>query len=394
MRIVDVCAFYAPQGGGVKTYIERKLRAARPGEHEIIVVAPGEGDALVARCEGGDIMTVAAPRFPLDRRYHYFDDEPALHALLDRLRPDVVEASSPWSSASMVARWRGPALRSLVMHADPLAAYAYRWFGGMAPRHVIDRGFDWFWRHLRRLDDQFDMVVSASNSLTTRLSAGGLQKAVTIPMGVTPGIFSPALRDEGLRAQMLAQCGLGPNATLLLGLGRLGAEKRWPMVIDAVKAAGFDHPVGLLILGNGRDRARVIREASNNPHVHLGAPVTDRPALATIIASADALIHGCEAETFCMAAAEAKASGLPLIVPDEGGAVDQFVAGQGQIYRARSGASLADAIGRFVAQDPAAQRAAAALGASSVQSMDAHFDNLFAAYAEKLRAQRDIARAA
>jgi alpha-1,6-mannosyltransferase len=238
------------------------------------------------------------------------------------------------------------------------------------------------------------MVVSASNSLTTRLTAGGLQKAVTIPMGVTPGIFSPTFRDESLRAQMLAQCGLGPDATLLLGLGRLGAEKRWPMVIDAVKAAGFDNPVGLLILGNGRDRARVIREASNNPHVHLGAPVTDRPALATIIASADALIHGCEAETFCMVAAEAKASGLPLIVPDEGGAVDQFVAGQGQIYRARSGASLADAIGRFVAEGPATQRAAAARGASSVQSMDAHFDNLFAAYAEKLSAHRDIARAA
>ena len=31
MRIVDVCAFYAPQGGGVKTYVERKLAAARPG---------------------------------------------------------------------------------------------------------------------------------------------------------------------------------------------------------------------------------------------------------------------------------------------------------------------------------------------------------------------------
>jgi hypothetical protein len=37
-------------------------------------------------------------------------------------------------------------------------------------------------------------------------------------------------------------------------------------------------------------------------------PVCDRAALARILASVDALVHGCEAETFCMTAAEARAS--------------------------------------------------------------------------------------
>ena len=36
MRIVDVCAFYAPRGGGVKTYVERKLQAGAAAGHEII----------------------------------------------------------------------------------------------------------------------------------------------------------------------------------------------------------------------------------------------------------------------------------------------------------------------------------------------------------------------
>ena len=36
------------------------------------------------------------------------------------------------------------------------------------------------------------------------------------------------------------------------------------------------------------------------------------------LASADALVHGCEAETFCLVAAEARASGTPMIVPDRG----------------------------------------------------------------------------
>lgn len=381
MRIVDVCAFYTPAGGGVKTYVERKLAAARPGSEEVIVVAPGPDNAIVQHTSGGRIETVAAPPFPLDRRYHYFADETALHELLDRLAPDVIEVSSPWSSPAMVARWQGKAIRSLIMHADPLSAYAYRWFGNFLSHDTIDRQFDWFWRHLRRLDDRFDQVICASQKLADRLQAGGLRKVVTNPMGVTPGVFSPRLRDPSLRARLLERCGLPENATLLLGLGRLAAEKRWPMVIEAVKAAGYDHPVGLILLGDGRDQKRVLRAAANNPHIHLAAPITDRPMLAAILASADALIHGCEAETFCMVAAEARASGLPLIVPDGGGAGDQFTSEQGALYKPGNTLALAEAIKQFLRSDPHSQRERAASAASSTRTMDEHFIELFDTYA-------------
>lgn len=388
MRLVDVCAFYTPHGGGVKTYVEAKLHAARPGREEVIVIAPGERNETVQRTAAGRIITIAAPRFPLDRRYRYFDNEAALHALLDSLAPDVVEASSPWASPSMVARWQGRALRSLVMHADPLSAYAYRWFGAVASRELIDRGFDWFWRHLRRLDRQFDLVISAGASLSARLSTGGLRNVRTIPMGVSPGVFSPSRRDERLRARLLARCGLEPDATLLVGVGRHAPEKRWPMVIEAVTAAGYDHPIGLLLLGAGRDRAKVVRSAANNPHVQFGAPITDRLELATILASTDALVHGCEAETFCMVAAEAKASGLPIFVPDEGGAGDQFIAGHGAMYRARSSASLASAVRGFIAEGPEGHRRRAIASAPKVESMEAHFSSLFRTYAAALPGSR------
>lgn len=391
MRIVDVCAFYAPQGGGVKTYVERKLKAARPGEQEIIILAPGERDAVVRREAGGQIRTVRAPVFPLDSRYRFFTDEAALHDALDRLAPDLVEASSPWASAAMVARWPGSAPRALVMHADPLAAYAYRWFGGIMPRDAIDRGFGWFWRHLRRLDAQFDLVISANANLTERLRAGGLSKCHTVPMGVEPGLFSPGLRSDDLRARLLARCGLGPDATLLLALGRHASEKRWPMVFEAATAAGYDRPVGLILFGDGREQAKVVRAAAHNPHIHLAAPVTDRSALAAIMASADALVHGCEAETFCMVAAEAKASGLPVIVPDEGGAGDQYRPGIDERYHACDAASLAGAIGRLLDRNGADLRRAAVAAAGSVPLMDDHFRRLFALYGAQ---SRDIAHAA
>jgi alpha-1,6-mannosyltransferase len=391
MRIVDVCAFYSPRGGGVKTYVERKLQAGAAAGHEVIILAPSDSDAVMEANGGGRIVMIPARRFPLDRRYSYFDDESSLHAMLDRLQPDLVEASSPWASAAMVARWSGRAPRALIMHADPLSAYAYRWFGSVLSREAIDRGFDWFWRHLRRLDDSFDLVVSASDSLSRRLAEGGLRRVATLPMGVEPGYFTPARRNEVLRARLLGRCGLGPDATLLLGVGRHAPEKRWPMVIDAVTSAGYRSPVGLVLVGDGRERARVRRAAANNPHIQLLAPMHDRAMLAELLASADALVHGCEAETFCMVAAEARASGLPVIVPDEGGASDQARNGCGLMYRAGQADSLAAAILRFVDSDVDGRRSHAYASAASVMTMDDHFRRLFSSYATLVEGKRNAA---
>ncbi|WBO23179.1 glycosyltransferase [Sphingomonas abietis] len=380
MRIVDVCAFYAPRGGGVKTYVDRKLAAGARHGHEIVVIAPGEQRATEVRGPGARIEWLPAPKMPFDRNYRYFPDQESIHAALDRLRPDMVEASSPWRAAEAVASWRGSAPRALFMHADPLAAYAYRWFGPVAKRETIDRGFDWFWRHLRRLDARFDLVVSPSRSLADRLTDGGLRQVVTHPLGIASGEFGPEHRDPALRAALLRRCGLGPEATLLLGLGRHAPEKRWPMVVDACMAAGVERPVGLVLVGDGRERAKILRHVGENPHVLLLAPVTDRPALAQLLASADALIHGCEAETFCLVAAEARAAGLPLIAPDRGGAADQARESGGEVYRAADAGSAAQAVLRLIERGVDTLGAEARARAGGVRTLDRHFADLFAAY--------------
>ncbi len=157
------------------------------------------------------------------------------------------------------------------------------------------------------------------------------------------------MRDEGLRARLLERCDLGPEATLLLGAGRHGPEKRWPMVIDAVRLAGTKAPVGLVIAGDGRERARVARAAANNPHVHLVSPVSDRQEVARLFASCDALVHGCEAEVFCTVGGEARAAGLPLIMPNRGGAADHAKLGESFVYTSADPRDAALAILDFIA---------------------------------------------
>ncbi len=384
MKIVDVCAFYSPHGGGVRTYVEQKLAIGPRLGHEVVIIAPGDRDGVIERGPGARIVTIAAPRFPLDRKYWYFDDAAVLHAALDREAPDFVEATSPWRSAAMVANWPGAAPRSLVMHADPLSAYAYFYLDPVFSRPMIDRQFAMFWRHLRDLDRRFDLVICANEDLRGRLADGGVANAVTMPMGVESNRFSPALRDDDLRAALLAECGLPREAALLIGVGRLSKEKRWPLVVDAVTMAATRTPIGLTLIGGGRKRGAVLRQMAGNPHIRLFGALHDRDKLARILASADALIHGCEAETFCMVAAEARASGTPVIVPDRGGASDHARGGAGVTYRAGDRASAIAAIERVLAGGRRAP-------ATSARTMDEHFVELFGRYESLIAPRRDAA---
>lgn len=386
MKIVDVCAFLSPHGGGVKTYIEQKLAIGPRLGHEIVIIAPGDRDEVIVRGPGAKVVQLASPRFPLDRKYWYFDDEPRLHAALDAEAPDFVEASSPWRSASMVGRWPGAAPRALVMHADPLSAYAYRWFGALLSRETIDRRFEMFWDHLRELGQSFDRVVCASGELQARLAEGGVANTSLHPMGVEPGLFMPERRSAEVRRQLLEVCDLPETAHLLIAVGRLSPEKRWPMVIDAVAAASRTLPIGLVMLGGGRQKRRILAQIAGNPHIRLLTPERNRARFATLLASADALIHGCEAETFCMAAAEARACGVPVIVPDRGGAADHARGDAGVTYEAGNAQSAAEAIVALLSRPEGARTAPAA-----TVTMDDHFARLFSEYASITRQVRCVA---
>lgn len=384
MRIVDVCAFHSPQGGGVKTYIDQKLRLGPELGHEIVILAPGDRDETIDHGPRARVVTITAPRLPVDRRYWYFNDQAALHRALDAIEPDFVEVSSPWRSASMVEAWRPSVPRALVMHADPLSAYAYRYLEPLMKREHIDRRFEGFWEHLRRLGNSYDRVVCASRELRDRLANGGVANTVLHPMGVEEGVFSPDNRNAEVRRALLERCDLPEDAHLLLGIGRLSAEKRWPMVIDAVTAASAQSPIGLVLLGAGKQLDRILRHIGGNPHIRVLEPERDRQRFATILASADALIHGCEAETFCMAAAEARASGVPVIVPDRGGAADHARDGAGVTYRSASAVSAARAIGQLLAVSR--DRVAAPQG-----TMRDHFVALFEDYAAASGGLADVA---
>lgn len=383
MHIVDVAEFYAPLGGGVKTYIDSKLAfGARTGV-KVSVIAPGPEDRVEAR-EGGQVIYVKAPAIPVDTRYHVFWDARPVHALLDQLKPDVVEASSPFRGAWIVANWKGRAAirahRALFMHADPVAAHLQVWTQDWLKPDTVDKAAFWYWRYLARTVRRYDSVIVGSRWFGERIRRQAGIASQLIPLGVDTSLFHPRKRDPDLRRLLLAGFGLPPSARLLVGVGRHHYEKQWPVVFRAVGALR-DENVAMIQIGNGFANGQVAKAAAAAGNVRLLGQIGDREELARILASSDAMIHGSRAETFGLVASEGLATGIPLILPSEGGCTDAADPAWTELYQPGNPIAARDAINRLLNRNPDRLRVAA-IGArhTHISTPAQHFEQLFRLY--------------
>ena len=380
MRIVDVCEFYSPTGGGVRRYVEQKLEFGPRFGHDIIILAPGP-ETKTEKMRGGTIEWVKSPLLPVDQNYRMFWHAEDVWQVLDRLKPDLVEGSSPWRGGWLAARWPGKAPRMLFHHIDPVAVYPQTFLGGLLGEARVDRMFGWFWGYMRRLNACYDGAIATNPVLAERFAGFGLTHIEVAPFGVAREKFSPDFRDEKLRRELLAECRLGPEAALLVAVSRHHPEKRLNTVIEAVTRAQAAQPVGLYIVGDGPQRGAVARWAADARHVHVAGRINDQNRLAAILASADALIHGSAAETFGLVLAEALCSGTPLIVPDAGASATFAAPGYAQTYKTGDAGDAAAAILRLLAKDrPTLSRAAREAAAVKVNTIEQHFEMLFEIY--------------
>ena len=391
MRIVDVNEFYSPTGGGVRTYLDRKMGIMADLGHELIVVAPWHEDRIEVRPDGGTIYWTKALPLIFDRNYHMFHSAKRITDLLDELKPDLVETSTLCLPAHVIGNWQGDAAKVFFAHGDHIGAYFQRWFENYASVEQVERWFSGYTRYMAYLLRQYDAFVTNGPELARRFSRRGLQVDASIPLGIEKQHFSPDLRDEDLRASLLAECGLPRDGHLLIGLGRHHPEKRWEMVIDAVQAAAATRPIGLIQLGDGILRKKLQQRVARHPNIRLFHTIYDREQLSRVLASCDALIHGSDMEPFGLVPSEALASGLPLIIPDEGGSSQLADPRYTEVYRARDEASASDAIHRLFSRDQHTLRQAAKTAAASVHTDRQHAIELMDFYGE-LCQQRKASR--
>jgi alpha-1,6-mannosyltransferase len=380
VHLVDVSEFYSEFGGGVRTYVRQKLEASARAGVRTTIIAPGPSDRRETHA-GGEIMYVRSPALPFDHRYWIFGDMRPVRALLDELDPDVVEASSSWQGARIVAGWRGAAAKALFLHQDPVAVYPHSLFSPPLSEARVDQLCFWFWGYLRRLAEKFDMTVSPGRRFAARLESFGVPNVEAAPLGVEREIFAQARPNAEMRRAMLGACGqTRDDALLFIAVSRHHPEKRLLMLIEAFSRFAAERPAALYVVGDGPMWRAIRARAEKTPNVCIAGPIGCRGDLAARLASADAFLHGGAAETFGLVVAEAISCGLPVIAPDTGGAAELSHPTYAENFRSGETASVVEAMRRFAARPRGDMVIAARAAASRLATPDDHFAKLFALY--------------
>ena len=327
MHIVDTTLFFAPASGGVKRYLlaKRAFLARQPGMRHTIVV-PGPAPARAA----DGVVYVPSPRIPFAHGYRCPLELRRWTRRLVQLGPDLIEAGDPyhlaWAALSAARELDVPAVA--FVHSDlPLIAALHCGRAG----HALAQ---WYTAHLYA---RFDLVTTAGKQVAARLRERGLKRVAEQPLGVDTAIFHPSRRDPAVKAEL----GLREKTRLLVYAGRLSPEKQVPRLCEMASLLGPRYH--LLIVGGS--------ELRTLPHVSFRPYEKDAARLARLIASADALVHAGEHETFGLVLLEAMACGLPVVGVRAGGAGEIVSNAVGRLAEPGSARSLARAVEELFEDD-------------------------------------------
>lgn len=378
MRVLDVTEFFSERGGGVRSHLTLKGHVLCQLGHEHIILAPGSLSLPVGESR---LIRVGGPAMPYDPSYHLLWRPDRVRRIVERERPDVLEIHSPYVAAigALASPRSSFGVRTFFWHSDFIDTYEHvllHRFPSTARRAVTEP----LWAWVRRIGRACDATIAAAKWQVDKLRARGVPRVVHLPFGVDKHVFFPRERSERVRASF----GVGPDQRLLIGVGRFAIEKRWDVVIEAFFKVRERAAVKLVLLGDGPERARLERLAGGTPDIVFAGFVKDRDALADALSSADALVHGCPYETFGISIAEAVSCGLPVVVPDEGGAAEQAGADFAETYASNDPLACAEATLRLLSRDARELRAGARAASANIKTVEEHFAQLVALYKDLL----------
>ena len=333
MKIIHIANFYGPKSGGIKTTLHNLGTEYGKIGHDFIYVVPGKKFSRENTTHGACI-TLPSWVIPFSGGYRVIKSNRQVKTIVQSLNPDRIEVSDRFT-LSCLGNWaKKRNIPAIVFSHETLRGLVKNYFGIPLKSFV-----SW---HNTRLAGRFDFVVTTTNFAAAEFDEIGTSNVVRVPLGVDLETFSPAHRNEELRAKMIKG-----GEVLLVHCGRLSPEKkpeRSLQVLRELLSRGIN--ARLVYIGSGPLHKKLYDSSRDIPVTFWGY-VANKNLLAQMIASADVSLAPGPIETFCLAALESLASGTP-VVASETSAVGEFLTQDNGDFvgltAANNGAAFADAV--------------------------------------------------
>ncbi len=305
MRIAMVTETFPPEINGVALTVAGLAQGLREAGHTVQVVRPRQTEDDADE-QGPDVLVRGArlPKYP--GLQFGLPTARRLRKLWKDERPDAIYAATEGPlgySALRAARALGiPAATGFHTRFDDFARHYG--FGFLTP--VV-------FAYLRRFHRQGAATLVPTIELRDFLIENKFGNVILLRRAVDNALFSPAHRDEALRAQW----GLKPGQLAVIYVGRIAPEKNLPLAVRTFREIQKIHRDARYVwIGDGPARAAL---AAENPDF-IFAGIQRGEELARHFASADLFVFPSLTETFGNVTLEALASGLPTVAFDYGAA--------------------------------------------------------------------------
>lgn len=382
MRFAIVTETYPPEVNGVALTVQGLETGLRQRGHAVSLVRPKQAtDTAIAADDTLLVRGASLPRYPglkfglpATRR---------LMALWKDSPPDAIyvatEGPLGWSAVRAARRLGIPVATGFHTRFDEYM----RDYGARFLEHTALR-----W--MRRFHNGAQATLVPTRELADFLQSQGFHQVKRLARAVDAQHFSPARRDDALRAQW----GLQPDDLAVIYVGRIAAEKNLDLSIRAFDAIRRQHPTAKFVwVGDGPVRERLAQEHPD----FIFCGVQRGETLARHFASGDLFLFSSHSETFGNVTLEAMASGVPTVAFNYGAAREHLVDGV-------HGAAVDDdeaflAAAQRLAADPALRRtmgeaAAVAMRALRPEQVAADFDDVLTDLAHTRRSHHASAAAA
>jgi glycosyltransferase involved in cell wall biosynthesis len=205
------------------------------------------------------------------------------------------------------------------------------------------------WSYMIWFYSQMEEVMVPSVGTREQLAARGLpqERMKPLPRWVDTDVYSPDMRNPSFWKSR----GVGMGRTVLLYVGRVSREKGLEILTEAFRElVDSGAAIALAIIGDGPYREEMESSLAAYPVTFTGYLAGEQ--LQRGYASADLFVFPSATDTFGNVVLEAQASGLPVIVSNEGGPRELMIDGEtGVVFRAGRKNELVNAI-RYLTSDP------------------------------------------
>ncbi|MEE3718576.1 glycosyltransferase [Tumidithrix elongata RA019] len=295
---------FLPKIDGIVTRLKFTVEQLVKLGDEVLIFSPDGG---IREYCGAKIYGVSGFPLPLYPELKLALPRPSIGHALEQFQPDIVHVVNP-AVLGLAGLFYAKAMKL------PLIASYHTHL----PQYLQHYGLGFLegtmWELIKTAHNNAALNLCTSTAMVEQLRSHGVERVDLWQRGVDTDKFHPRFKNEAMRSH-LSQ---GHNdATLLLYVGRLSAEKEITQILPLLEAIPNSR---LALVGDGPYRQELERIFADTPTHFVG--YLQGEDLAAAFASSDAFMFPSRTETLGLVLLEAMAAGCPVVAARSGGIPD------------------------------------------------------------------------